>query len=110
MRSSVLSLEERSTSAICYAEVARRFTDPAELEELLAALACGVNPVDRKTAFLAGRYFEQYRSRGGPRDRILADFVIAADAVLKADRLLTRDRRFFGEQFPGLTAVDYHER
>jgi predicted nucleic acid-binding protein len=98
-----------ATSAVCYAEVARRFPDRHQLDSLLHEFACTVTPVDADVAFLAGQFFQQYRKRGGEKTRILADFLIAADAFLKADRLLTHDKRFFGSQFPGLTAITYHD-
>ncbi|ADW68464.1 type II toxin-antitoxin system VapC family toxin [Granulicella tundricola] len=94
-----------TTSAICYAELARRFSNRRNLDALLEQFECAVRGVDESTAFLAGRLFEQYRERGGSRERILADFLIAADAILNADRLLTRDHRFFGTSFDGLVAV-----
>jgi predicted nucleic acid-binding protein len=68
-------------------------------------LTIAVLPVDEETAFLAGKFFREYKLRGGTRDRILPDFLIAAHAQLYADRLLTRDHRFFTGSFQGLIAV-----
>ena len=92
-------------SAICYAEVAGRFSSQGRADSFLQELSCEVQPLDQQIAFLAGQYFRSYRRRGGERSRILPDFLIAAHAQLKADRLLSRDKRFFGASFPKLKTV-----
>ena len=93
------------TSTICYAELARRFPQRKILDDLLLDIDCTVVDLDTDTAFLAGRFFDEYRGRGGDKSRILADFLIAANATIHADRILTQDKRFFGNQFLGLSAI-----
>jgi len=92
-------------SAVCYAELAGNFEGMAQLNIFLDELNVQVVDLDEPTAFLAGRFYKEYRLRGGTRTRILPDFLIAAHAQIHADRLLTRDNRFFGESFPSLKAV-----
>jgi hypothetical protein len=94
-----------SVSAVCYAEVSRNFASMDETNEFFDLLSCKVDMIEQKTAFLAGQFFEQYKNRGGTRNRILPDFLIAAHAQLHADRILTRDTRFFGPNFPKLKAI-----
>jgi predicted nucleic acid-binding protein len=92
-------------SAICYAELAPRFGSAAKLDAFLQLFRVTLSHIDARSAFLAGQYYKAYRSRGGTRARILADFLIAAHARLNADRIMTRDDRFFGDRFPGLAAI-----
>jgi predicted nucleic acid-binding protein len=92
-------------SEISYGEASRNYATALELDEFLDSLSISVLPLDKQTAFLAGQFFREYKLRGGTRERILPDFLIAAHAQLYADRILTRDHRFFTGNFPKLTAV-----
>jgi hypothetical protein len=92
-------------SVIAYAEVAARFSSKAQADDLFALLRCSVQPLDARPAFVAGHFFRDYKRRGGTRNRMLADFLIAAHAQLNADRILTRDARFYGPDFRRLKAI-----
>ena len=69
----------------------------------LEALGIEYAPSSRKAAELAGGTWQEYRARGGKRDRIVADFLIGAHAAEDAERLLTRDRGFYRSYFQSLT-------
>ena len=51
---------------------------------------------------LAGEMFRAYLQRGGRRDRVLPDFLIAAHAQVQAQRLLARDRGYYRDYFKQL--------
>ena len=91
---------------IVWAEVAAAFGSRGETGEALNKLGVDFSPIDMITAVDAGASWRAYRARGGRRERIVADFLIAAHAAMKADRLLTRDRGLGATKMSGLVVVD----
>ncbi len=87
---------------IVYAELAAAFRDKAALDGALQTINATASPIDTAIAFEAGLRFKRYREAGGPRQRIVSDFLIGAHAVAVADTFLTRDRGFFATYFPEL--------
>ncbi len=91
---------------IVYAELAAQFSRRAVLDDALSKLDIQVESIDSETAFAAGRAFRKYRDTGGPRARILPDFLIGAHAERRAGCLLSRDRGFYREHFHKVRLID----
>ncbi len=99
----------RGTIIICdivYAELVPAFADRDSLDGALSEIRVTLSPIDSSIAYEAGLRWKRYREAGGPRVRIIADFLIGAHAVATADTFLTRDTGFSSTYFPGLMSAD----
>jgi predicted nucleic acid-binding protein len=91
---------------IVVAEVAAHFADTAHGSRVLRTLEVAYDPLSEDAAWRAGQAWRTYRSQGGHRQRLIADFLIGAHALIQADRLLTRDRGFYRTYFADLIILD----
>ena len=91
---------------LVYAELCVSLPSQRACDEFLEDSAIGVESPTRAASFAASRAWRQCRRQGGPRTRILADFLIGAHAQFQANCLLSRDRGFYRKFFPSLTLID----
>ena len=84
---------------VVYAELVPFFGDRMTLDRALREVNATLSPIDSAIAYEAGMRWMRYRRAGGPRTRIVADFLIGAHALAAADTFLTRDRGFYATYF-----------
>ena len=87
---------------LVYAELVPAFTSRMSLDNALREIGAALSSINSSIAFEAGLRWKLYRESGGPRNRIIIDFLIGAHAASTADAFLTRDRGFFATYFPDL--------
>ena len=90
---------------VAYSEIAAVFAPCSRFQSIAHEMGIVLDPISVEVAELAAQMWRDYRRRGGPRKRVLPDFLIGAHAQLKADGLLTRDRGYFRDYFQGLKVI-----
>jgi predicted nucleic acid-binding protein len=90
---------------VIYAETSTRYPTIEDFETVLAGAGVRVVPTPRMALFLAGKAFTQYRSAGGIRTGVHADFFIGAHAAVERCPLLTRDARRYRNYFPTVALI-----
>ena len=92
---------------VVWAESAARFSSAKHAERTLRRAGLRYLPLGEDAAELAGLAWGAYRrAGGGPRERVVSDFLIGAHAAVHADRLLTRDRGFYRRYFAKVRIID----
>ena len=91
---------------VVWAEVTAAFPQTAAGAAALGELGVEFQALTQPEAELAAQAWRLYRQAGGPRERLLPDFLVGAHASSRVDRLLTRDRGFYRRWFDGLRVLD----
>ena len=95
---------------VIYAELAAYAPSKESLEAEIATAELLMREMPRDALFLAGRAHAAYRSRGGVRSGVLADFMIGAHAAVAGCPLLAHERRRYAAYFPSLALVTPEDR
>ena len=90
---------------VIYAETSTRYPSIEDFEAVLVSAGITVAPISRAALFLAGKASARYRSAGGIRTGVLADFFIGAHAAVEQLPLLTRDARRYRSYFPTVELI-----
>jgi predicted nucleic acid-binding protein len=98
-------VHQLAVNPVIYAEVSPVFETPAQFDDRLDEMAVTYRDLSREALFLAGHAHRRYRSSGGPRDSILADFLIGAHAAVLGCGIVTRDPRRYRTHFPRVPLV-----
>lgn len=88
-----------------YAEISVRFGSRDDVNSVLESMGIELSQTPRDALFLAGKAFGRYRSMGGIRSGVLADFFIGAHAAAETLPLLTRDARRYRTYFPTVELI-----
>jgi predicted nucleic acid-binding protein len=91
---------------VVFVETAPLFPSIQECVKALAIVRIKPAIISMPAFALAGNVWKDYRSQGGSRSRMVADFLIGAHAQIECDRLLTRDRGFYRKYFKGLKVIE----
>lgn len=97
--------DQLALNAIIFAELSVHFASAEQLESLLAPFRFERLHLPWEAAFVAGKAFKRYRSRGGSKSTPLPDFFIGAHAATAGLPLLTRDARRYREYFPTVRLI-----
>ena len=89
-----------------WAETAVAFPGEKPFLDAMRAIGVTFSPIGESAALRASASWRMYRSRGGKRGRVVADFLTGAHALIQCERILTRDRGFYKDYFRELTIVD----
>jgi predicted nucleic acid-binding protein len=98
-------VHELAINPVIYAEFAPSFETQHRLDARVEDMELAFRELPRSALYVAGLAHRQYRTEGGPRHTILADFFIGAHAMVLGCGILTRDVRRYRRYFPRVPLV-----
>ena len=92
---------------VVVAEISIYFETPETLARMLLEMQITVVESSLRDAHRAGSAYVKYKRKSSqPKDRMLADFLVASHALHHGGRLLTRDRGYYRTFFPELKLIE----
>lgn len=76
--------------------------DAEKFNRTMVGLGIDFSPTSLESAQIAGRMFKRYRRKGGPREHLIPDFLIAAHVQKQAAGIAAIDRGYLRRYFPRL--------
>ena len=103
----VSALEQGSLviNQIIYAEFSMRYEAVDDVDDALPEDEFRRESLPFEAAFAASRAFSVYRRLGGPREKVMPDFLIGAHAAIRGYPILTRDPAGFRKYFPDVELI-----
>lgn len=98
-------IHELLINPIVYAELSPNFASLQNLDMQIEGMGLGFRDLPKSALYIAGVAHRHYRQAGGPRESILADFLIGAHAAVLGCGILTRDVRRYRRYFPRVVLV-----
>ena len=98
-------VHELAINPVIYAELSTNFKSTESLHREIVGLELEFHHFPHLALFKAGRAFDEYRRRGGPRKTLLPDFFIGAHAAAVQCPILTRDPDRFRSYFPSVELI-----
>jgi predicted nucleic acid-binding protein len=90
---------------IIYVEFSMRYETIDEVDSVLPEDEFRREGLPYEAAFAASRAFSVYRRLGGPREKVMPDFLIGAHAAIRGYPILTRDPAGFRNYFPDVELI-----
>lgn len=91
--------------SVVWAEVATFFAEPEKMQSAMRTAGIDFSGMTEDSALAAAAAWRSYKSAGGKREQLIADFLIGAHAKVQCDCLLSRDRGFYRSYFTGLRVI-----
>jgi predicted nucleic acid-binding protein len=98
-------VHELVINPVIYAELSPGFESQIGLDQRLETMDLGFREFPKPALFIAGLAHRYYRSAGGPRQSILADFFIGAHAAVLGCGIITRDAQRYRRYFPRVPLI-----